>query len=38
MVDFELDPTISEKFKKVVFDNEVLRNVREVDVNIFGTV
>ena len=38
MVDFEVDPTISDKVKKVVFINEVLRNVGELDENIFMVV
>ena len=38
MVDFEVNPTISDKVKKVIFVNEVLRNVGELDAEIFGTV
>ena len=35
---FEVDPTILDRVKKVVFVNEVSRNVREIDANIFRTV
>ena len=38
MVDFEVDPNVLDKFKWVVFVNEVLRNVGYLDANIFGTV
>ena len=37
-VDSEIDPTILDKVNKVVFVNEVLINVGEIDANIFGTV
>ena len=38
MVYFKVDPTISDKVKKVVFINEALRNVGDLDANIFGMV
>ena len=38
MVDFEVNPTISDRFKKIIFINEILRNVREIDANIFRTI
>ena len=37
-VDFELKPTISDRVKKVIFINELLRNFRELGVNVFRTV
>ena len=37
-VDFEVDPTISDIVKKVIFVNGVLRNVEEIDAEIFRTV
>ena len=38
MVDFEVNPTISDRVKKVKFINEILKNVGELDANIFRTV
>ena len=38
MVDFEVNPTISERVRKFIFINEVLRNVGEFDENILRIV
>ena len=38
MVYFEVNPTISDRVKKVIFINEVLRNVGDLNTNIFRTV
>ena len=37
-VDFEVDPTISDIVKKILFVNKFLSNVGELDANIFRTV
>ena len=37
-VDFEIDPTISEIFKEIIFVDKVLRDVGELDAEIFRAV
>ena len=37
-VDFKVNPTISDRVKKVIFINEILRNVVELGAHIFRTV